>query len=192
MVSVLFNSQVIKNDTITLVNAQYAKTTKNKANGRWYYEFTHVSGTNYHLVGFKLDSARFYVYPQGCTSCLKLAYWSTDVQEDIACYGDIGFTDVVVDHTIGLSFDTFSRIFTIYYESQIRRFTILTSEKDTRASPDFVEASGSDNFCDTISLNFGEKPFKYNIPFGFLPWNQKFHFPSCNYKRSIVLKMGLF
>ena len=190
MVSVLFKSQVISNNSITIVNGEGAETTKKKANGRWYYEFTHVSGTGYHLVGFNLSSARFFAYPQGCTSCLKIGYWDTRVQEDIDCFENIGFTNVSVDHTIGLSFDTFSRVFTIFYESQIRKFTILTSEKDTRASPYFYEATGSDRYRDTISLNFGEKPFKYDVPFGFLPWNQNFRFASCNYRRSITLNMN--
>lgn len=191
MVHVLFNSQVIENNTITVVNGQGAQTTKNKANGRWYYEFTHESGTNFHLVGYILNAARIFIYPQGCASCLKLTYWDTNVKESINCYDDIGFANVNSKHTIGLSFDTYSRVFTVFYETQMRRFTILTSEKDTRVYPYFYEGSGSDNFRDTISLNFGENPFKYEVPFGFLPWNQNFGIISCDYRSNIALKMSM-
>ena len=188
MVHVIFNSEPIYNNTVTLTTGQRAETSKKASKGRWYYEFTHENGTNYHEAGFIIGSSSFTVYPQGCANCLKIWYnTATKIKEKFNSYQNIGFTDVVELHTVGLGFDTYSRVFTVYYENQIQRFTILSETKETKAHL-YIGVSGSSNpnanFIDTVSFNFGEKAFKYGLPYGYLPWgkNNKQYSCSCHKK----------
>ena len=81
-----------------------------------------------------------------------------------------------------MSFDSYSRIFTVYYENQTQRFTILSESKETKVYP-YISVSGSSNpnanFIDTLCMNFGEKEFKYEVPYGYLPWNKNNERHSC-------------
>ena len=38
-------------------------TKTNVRNGKWYYEFTHISGDNFHLAGFKTKYGSYSLYP---------------------------------------------------------------------------------------------------------------------------------
>ena len=169
---------------MTLINDQIASSTKKPSKGRWYYEFTHISGTNFHGVGFKLQDRSIEVYPGGCADCLKLYYKNIEVKENVPSNQNIGFANVVAKHTVGLGFDTYSRVFTINYENQIRKFTVLSSVIETKTYPYVVQAHSSTlNFVDTIYMNFGEKEFKYEVPYGYLPWNKSFKLHTCQYQR---------
>ena len=111
MVSVLFKSQVISNNSITIVNGEGAETTKKKANGRWYYEFTHKSGSDLHIVGFQDGNKKriaFYpnrLYPDTAT----LAAIPLSIGERIG----VGLSTVASDSTIGLGIDLFKGKFYI-------------------------------------------------------------------------------
>ena len=193
MVHIIFNSEPIYNNTVTLTTGQFAETSTRPSNGRLYYEFTHENGTSYHELGFSLDGSRITVYPQGREDYLKIYYYRLSIKENFKSYQNIGFADVVKKHTIGLGFDTYSRIFTVYYEYQIQRFTILSESKETKVRP-YIGVSGSDNpnanFIDTVSVNFGENEFKYGLPYGYLPLNKNNRRNSCNcHKRTCLFNV---
>jgi len=178
MAYLILDSQTIYNNTVTLRNGQKAKTTPKSVNGRWYYECTHISGDNYHLCGFSINSnyGGIYAYPQGCTTCIKLHFNTLTVYENIKVDTNVGFTGVIKEHTIGLGFHTYTRTFTIIYDNQTAKFTIRNEIKETSVSPMIFEATP---FEDTISANFGENDFKYQVPYGFLPWNCQNREHSC-------------
>ena len=106
----------------------------------------------------------------------------------------MNFTDVVPDSTIGLSFDTYSNIFSIYYKEQIKRFTIKSERKLDKITPFFYEGSNpGETFKDKVSVNFGASPFKYNIS-GFTPWEYNHEEKTCyhNKKNQINPLLNIF
>ena len=104
-----------------MTNAQIVNTTKKLSKGRWYYECKHESGTNFHLCGFTSGSNEVpdldgvFAYPQGYNNSLRFYYYGFTVKEGTANYADMGFSGVDVAHTLGLAFDTYTRIFTVIY-----------------------------------------------------------------------------
>ena len=99
-------------------------TTKKFSPGRWYYEFTHHEGSSAHLAGYifddsnhsyfslfsKRDQSHFYIYYSE-----QISVYSTRTHTKITPFSKLDFTDVINEHIVGLSFDTFSRIFSIRY-----------------------------------------------------------------------------
>ena len=181
--SAITNS-VYEDNVITMITDKgYYITTKPASEGRWYYEFTHIQGDCFHYVGFApyYDKYQgFFFYPQGESHIAKffrgdnITAYIDNSSNHFDQYQDIGLVGLDKNHTIGLAFDSYSMIFTIYYETQIKRFSIKYQQnypKPQKFSPFFSEAY--DDYLrwnDTISLNFGEKPFRYNLPQGYLPW----------------------
>ena len=192
MTYILYKSKPIYNNTVTINYSERAYTTKKRSIGKWYYEFTHISGTNYHLAGFAFGSSTIYVYPQGNPRLLKIYFTSLSIEEGLKEYNTINFTDVVENHTVGLSFDSFQRIFTVNYNNQIRQFHVKSNEKATKITPILKEASDSEvrNFVDTLSANFGEKNFTYSVPLGYLPWNKIID--TYTYKGQLRIRMIYF
>ena len=69
---------IIKSNTVTMVPwKQSYRTTKPNARGKWYFEFTHIQGANYHLAGFLIDdiNARIQLYPVGSTNSISCHLW---------------------------------------------------------------------------------------------------------------------
>lgn len=160
--------------------SNYFNTTKKASRGRWYYEFTHFSGSNRHLAGFCLGQC-IYVYANSLTNdlCIHMPENSdVSVKEGLSNYQRLYLSNFVVAHTVGLSFDTYSRIFSLYYKDQVKRFTFQSNKSGDKAQPSFFEANTA-NCKDKISVNFGEKQFQYEIPFGYLPWKSSFPRVTC-------------
>ena len=100
------------------------------------------------------DSSVFY---RGC---------NTNIQS----YQQIGFKSLKNDSTIGISFDAFSNRIDFRTESEIKGYYIEMLQK-----PSFFRAKvwHSDQASeDYLSVNFGAKPFYYQIPPGYTTLDQ--------------------
>ena len=92
---------------------------------------------------------------------------------------------------IGVAYDTFSQIFTIYYNNLFQHFNISCKSCGTKVSPYFLEGTtGTERlFKDTIHVNFGSETFHYGPPLGYKPWNQNWIKITCFNQIMILSKM---
>ena len=108
-------------------------------------------------------------------------------------FQDIDLTDVSDGFTIGLAFDSFSRIFSVFYKDQMFHFNISCESRDFTVIPYFLErtADGVEK-QDTIYVNFGQDSFHYGVPFGYLPWQSTFYYGTCITKHHFLISTLLF
>ena len=170
--------EISSNNEITLISDQPGYfTTKPISKGRWYYEFTHVKGDYRVLCGFNLNNdteSSFFITEQP-GSFYIFSYVSSPVHsandktQIIQNYTTISpMLDNLQDgYTIGLGYDTYTKLLSVYYETEIVYYYINCIDDNQRVTPLFLESTG--NYQDTIKVNF-DGPFKYSIPNGFLPW----------------------
>jgi len=145
---------------------------KNKV-GRWYFEFTHVSGDNFHILGFIDGNFR------------RLAYYASGALPDsrVLCdnslspskvdYELIGFTNVGTSSTIGLGLDQYKGEFFIRSSNQISVITFNPSKFNVTKTNIYIEEATVDKISDTVNINFGSKPFVYNNMLGFEAWGKE-------------------
>ena len=160
-----------REDTVTLIsNTSLFYSTKPFAQGRWYYEFTHLDGDNFHLIGFLLDGGqRIYIYPGGSQNKFHIIFFDQMSVEEKDSYEDLKFKNVTSSHTVGLGFDTYSKKFTIRYLDQILELQCSYS-KSTKVAPQFGEGFDKTIHTDRVRYNFGKTTFEYEIPQNYRPW----------------------
>ena len=195
------NQNVIQELTVELVTWEtYFTTTKNACPGRWYYEFTHLGGSYTYLVGFSIgETAKyaFFTYPMGQKHDLYLYYYndsisghSTHDNSVIDPFSRIDFDSLNENPTIGIAFDSYTRIITIIYNNQSRYYHISTPNRNLNVSPFLQEGSpGSGSkvpYKDNVSVNFGQDDFVYKVPYGYLPWIVPYHPCTCKIKTRIT------
>ena len=161
-----------KSDIIILESTvQRYLSTKPFSKGRWYYEFTHLEGDNFHLAGFQTNQGeRIHIYPQGQRKCL-IACFNGMSADGVSGYTDANFNNFTENHTVGLGFDTYSKVFTVQYNDQVKTYNLHYSSSAYRVSPVFLEAFQNIYYTDRIKVNFGSNPFTYKIPDNHLPWS---------------------
>ena len=186
MAFLVANDKIFKNNIVTLeTNSSHFLTTKPYSQGRWYYEFTHISGDNFHLAGFCVTgNPRVYVYPQGSKGHTTISFFDRMSVKGYDCYQSLPLSNYSENHTIGLAFNTFTKLFTVIYQNQTLKFQTVYNTKINKVSPCFYEAVDPTLFTDTISVNLGSKPFQYQIPPNYLPWS----FFNTEIKSKILLK----
>ena len=187
----LMNGTTLSSNVVSLISYQNMITTKAPISGRWYYEVTHIKGSNSPSFGFSFGaiSSQSFVVGHGYGG----DSWKVFAYEDIEVNLNSFQSTTVVDipqlgqyesgFTIGISFDTFSRIFSVFYNNKFYHMNILCTKCLDKITPIFIEATSSDpliKYEDVIQVNFGSEPFKYGLPTGYMPWNSN--------KRSITCK----
>lgn len=80
----------------------------------------------------------------------------------------MGLKTVSQTSTVGISYDCFKNIFTFRVNNEFRYIKVNTDKIWPEVIAIFWHADKYDN--DHISVNFGHKPFKYNIPEGYQPY----------------------
>ena len=197
-----FNGTVFTETTVPLRSYNYMFTTKKPLEGRWYYEVTHVGGDNRSMMGFGYDENyqssfllskfntpnwQIYYYENiqvHTVSINTITNPNTDIPE-LGSY-ESGFT-------VGLAYDTYSQIFTVYYNDRFIHFNINCSNcSNNRISPVFIERTSSEIiYEDILTFNFGTDAFKYGIPKGYLPWNAQPKINTCKENIHIFSQMIL-
>ena len=105
------NRIVQQNEKVVLENGHNYKSTKNNQNkpGRWYYEFTHYSGNQYHLAGFQYDSGSVEFYPWGTLSNSLFYFAGSAINPN----AENPFTPQS-EHAICVGIDAYKNIFYVF------------------------------------------------------------------------------
>ena len=147
---------------VNSAGTNFANSSISVSSGKWYFEITVVGGTNSAIgvadvegiSGFETTGS--YVYYQNTG-----ALWYTSASAYGAAWQTAG--DVI---GITINMDTPQLIF---YKNNISQGVAVTSWLSGKTVvPCFTCGGGSGN---KVSANFGQKPFKYAPPQGFLPLN---------------------
>lgn len=144
----------------------YSSSKERVSKGKYYYEFTHISGNNYHLIGYSSNNGYIAFYPQNNLPSSKI-YYSGLIKCNYS--GNLNLKDVDNLHTVGVGLDLDNYQFYIRTKTSVRRININRDSRITTWNIILVEATGG-SFTDICSVNFGEKRFAYKVPFGFIPW----------------------
>lgn len=186
------SGDVADKDNVTLLSkkGEFTSSRRNVFHGKYYFEYTHIEGTNQLLIGFHtndrfnsviniflnnmLPSACIYIYGE-----VQMEGWSK--------FQDLNLTTIGNNHTIGLGIDADNKQFLIRSMHEVRIIQIKDHPniKSWNIHACNHDAEGS---RDVISINFGQRKFKYEIPFGFSPWNGIYKFMSCKSKINEITK----
>ena len=181
-------NQIFTNNTVKLITLQTVYfTTKPPSSGRFYFEFTHINGDHYHYVGFAPSNYNVqqgvFFYQQGKKTKIKIfrgynvSVYYQDTSKAFENYQNLEFDDITSNYTIGIAFDTYARVFSIYSGKQVKRYYVKDNIfNDQKYTPYFGEAYSEDYvFRDEIHVNFGKENFSYGVPYGYLPWGKTEH-----------------
>ena len=127
--------------------------------GKYYYEATHISGTNYHLFGFQSDigDVNFYLYGNLKTP----RFYGSVLLESVDYTEKISFSVNDSLHTIGLGLDIVNNEFLIFYDKIIARTKVKSGMKNIRFRIWGANWEGAD---DNVTFNAGYQPFLYSFP----------------------------
>ena len=161
-----------------IISSSYSsfRSTKNPERGRWYYEYTQISGDQASSIGFMLngnENCRFSLFQRanGNNNALYfegISIYSMNDKTEIPENHPIGFDDITTGITVGVSYDTYTGLFTINIKDQIFSYIVSKITDNDKVEPILIEATGA-QFKDNITVNFGPD-FYYDIPQGYKPW----------------------
>lgn len=137
--------------------------------GKWYFEFqwTGTAGPGAQ-IGIALSSTSpttTYLGSTGATGTTGYGYYSSNGNKYSGSGGVAYGASYTTSDVIGVALDLTAGTLT-YYKNNVSQgvaFTGLVGE--------FTPAAGSDGTNDTGGFNFGQQPFTYTPPTGFLPLN---------------------
>ena len=150
-----------------LYGTRYTSNKKVSGKGRWYFEGTHYeSESTLQLFGFSAMADDIYFYYQ----------FSTPVFYDRPNYIPLPIS-IERDHIVGIGIDTFEGQFYVFNNNSFATYPIVASnfQNDLRVT---VVGAASEYTNTTVSVNFGDLPFKYNIT-AFTPWADSQPYVSC-------------
>ena len=185
---------------ITLESQNNIRSSKKVSQGRWYYEVKHIDGYGFISVSFMLNNDEetffgFYQYGDNKNNIIyfqNVAVYSTQNNKNIKPYTEIGISESTEGSTIGVSFDTYTKIFSVFIGNEQRHFNISASKINV-VEPLLREltSGGTEKYSDNIIVNFGPN-FEYDIPYGYLPWCKALPRNSCNNKRRVLHSLNFF
>ena len=127
--------------------------------GRWYYEYTHISGDFFHILGFR----GIYTYQIG-TKNLNIYGRINDTKT--SSYIDTGMK-VDSGETVGLGIDLDKKEFFVRFKDTVK--IVRYSTDIERGLVDIWEAN-INGTKDTVKVNLGQESFAYGLPNGFCAW----------------------
>ena len=160
-----------QNQTIkTEPNKPYYGSINKSIKGRWYFEFTHFSGTGHHICGFNFDVNSEFSF-SGNGNNAKI-YFLRNTKNDYTSgeTKDIPFS-ISSEHTLGISIDVEQKLFTIYYNSLTFsvHYTLTLSVSKLNVHFREITSSGCE---DRISVNLGDHKFVSGVPYGYTAWSK--------------------
>lgn len=195
VVELIFNSNKTKYSTLNTIGMRtaevYSSTKKPERRGKWYFEVEHISGEGpYYLIGFYNN--RWMAQAQ-LSPDYKNIIWINDLVKDTAKRIETN-CKTSTNPTIGVGIDLDEQMFYVFYSNNYyttKDFTIKKNEK-----VNIVIREDKTATFDTVKVNFGYEPFKYNIS-AFRPWAFQLPQITCIYKKgnrycSILLMNTLF
>ena len=188
------SGEIVSNDYLNMTTGDggYTSTRDPVSEGKWYFEFTHHLGDQYHIACFRSAISFACFYPQNIlpSSVLYNSGMNMNVTSN---YYNLNLPNVDPIHTIGIGINLHDKLFLIRSKEILLVFS-FDVPSDTKFYPLFTEAStGSLLFSDIISVNFGDKIFSYIIPEGFKPWSNSFYsYITCNQNHYNINHIFLF
>ena len=188
------SGEILSNDYLNMTtgDGSYTSTRDPVSEGKWYFEFTHHLGDQYHIACFRSAISFACFYPQNIlpSSVLYNSGMNMNVSSN---YYNLNLPNVDPIHTIGIGINLHDKLFLIQ-SKEILLFFSFDVPSDTKFYPLFTEATSPQLiFSDIISVNFGDKIFSYIIPEGFKPWSNSLYYSVSFYRRmSNILHFFLF
>ena len=165
---------------------------RNAKKGKWYFEISNKKDeSNKFLVAWEIkDIGYFGYYPRWmnneqyfyCYSHHSLIKFINEKNEYFN-YFPLKFDDETADDTAGIGFDFESRNIYLRIKENVRILRMFFNTTKTIEIQPFIFEIAAENIEDTISANFGQKSFEYDVPFGFQPWGSPLKVASCKGKR---------
>ena len=140
-----------------------------------------MSGSLKHLAGFAINDKRILAYPHGFDDDLEIYYENTGLIEGFDKFTKLNFTNFDAKSAIGVSFDSFTNVFSVYFMNQIRRFTINDTFVNAKVRPVSRETNNQEA-KDRVKFNFGDEKFSREIPVGYTPWCRRIPKETCAVK----------
>ena len=138
--------------------------------GRYYYEITHISGDNWHSTGFITNNNnQITVFKKSAA----IYYDPILSSNNYVSYEDLKISDAGTKYTFGIGIDIDAKQFLFRSNKDFRIIEMNFTQKIKYWQAYFQESTpGSLIVKDNISINFGEKEFKYKVPLSFTPMNR--------------------
>ena len=187
------NGTVIQDNIITMFtnSGRYYTTKGYSTRGKWYYEFSHLSGTEMYFCGFisKSGSELVTFYPYKTSSYQTTIYFAGVTSPNWNIFDDLKISTYSYGGTYGIGLDIDNMMFYIRSSYEVRIIEMNQIDNRDGWSPLFFETAHANN-NDTLSINFGENIFEYAPPFGFIPWSSPdAHLFTCNNISQNVLSL---
>ena len=171
------NTEFQQNTQIhTIPNYPFYGSIEKPIKGKWYLEITHNSGTHQHVCGFNFDkSAQISFYGNGDSG--SQIYFLRTKDSESSESNNIPFS-ISGTYTLGLSIDIEKNLFTVYHNLATFSKNYEITRPVTKLNVHFREITSS-GASDYLSVNLGDHPFLYDIPYGYIPWSKYAFVYSC-------------
>ena len=159
------------NDIFLEYNKTYKSTKKPVRKGKWYFEFTHKSGDGYHIVGFSGEGNLLGIYARKDYPSSHLICPSDRCV--VGDHSDMNFTTINEDSTVGIGLDLENNLISFISSKETKGYFFERVYSNSTFNAIVYEAPSG--YTDTVSVNFGIKPFANKIPAGYKPWDTSFY-----------------
>ena len=123
--SKIYNKERVSLNSLSIT---YHSSRKRVSKGKYYYEFTHKSGNNYHLVGFSTNEGSYIAF---YTDGLKgTVYFDRIISSSShSPYTSLDLGTISNDHTIGVGIDVDNNYFIVKHKSNEKKVIMNKNEK---------------------------------------------------------------
>lgn len=190
------NATFQQGDELETVFPEYYFSTKEpQKKGHWYFEIEHNSGTNSYICGFKSsNNDEIGFFPELNISNPRIwldpsfRYNQTEPRV---------FTNFKLEqpYIVGVSLDIDHSTITAYYESERCSFVYPKQDKTSKyrffcTGGNIFNIDSTGTYMeDTVKVNFGDLPFKYNIK-NVIPWNKDLPLETCYVRNPFLFNAG--
>ena len=161
----------------TIPNNRYIGSVNKTAKGRWYLEFTHISGNHNHVCGYLLDSNTEITF-NGNGQKGSTIYFLNTIYNGSDTGIPIPF-EIKGEYTLGLAIDLENSLFTVFhnFQSFSAHYKLINSASNLNVV--FREIT-TEHLSDELTVNLGDHQFSYEIPYGYIAWSKNAILYSCN------------
>ena len=178
------NGKQISNNEYKFIGSKNGISTccTNKPNakkGKWYFEISSKKGeSNKFFVALDVKDIGYFGYYPNWTNNEQYFYCDSrgnnimrfiNEKNQYFSYFPLRFNDATADDTAGIGFDFESRNFYLRIKENVRIQRMLFNTTKTIEIQPYIFEIKAENIEDTISANFGQRDFEYDVPFGFQP-----------------------
>ena len=161
------------NLTVSLPTSTNNKPTLTANTGKWYAEFTCISAGGYSGTGLAIVTSSG-TSLGGPTTLLRAEYANNGQTYSYSAVGYVAYGSTWTDNdVIGVAWDCAAGQVT-YYKNNVSQGTLSSPTISVTSGGDsfsFVPSNYSTGATASFSVNYGQQPWKYSLPSGFLALN---------------------